>query len=592
MHSLILAASVMYPLIQDAWNGGPLGQEFAAPPTAPFFIESKSLPPQRELYLKQEDPTIRSAIAKGLALSNNPDGAKLLEELLPSEKNSLTKEDILLSLVRLEKEAPVSKPEALKELFKSGSQLTRAYAAALYVSASSDASPVLDMLLTEQSVFVQNFLWPRLVASKGKCPAQALEKLLEAKSPFARGGAAQAIAARDADPDGIAALAKTAADQAPYVRLSLASALAVRETGGDKLLATLSTDKDISVRAAAAKLKLGSLERVSLALKLSVDSDAAARRNACESLAVCKSEDSVNALIARLGDPDRFVRAAAEDSLGTIKPGAEALAKIDAAMDAKESLGAAIRALGLTGAVASSQKIFAVLEKSTDDDITIRCVDALGRLLFKPSAKTVAERAASANPALRRSVAAALGLLKEKQGYEALTKLSKDQDLQVAMESLKSMGLIADSAFNGAILAVLSDIKCEADRRSAACWAIARTGSPDAKAVAQLKVLATEMCIPIPMSSEKAYDSDNVRASAMLAMSENGKRGDAASQQAFDACRTKFKDPFAKIASRGMPLLNKLMEDYLRQIDLMREGSAPGPMEVPPAEPELTVKRI
>ncbi len=592
MNSLILAAAVMYPLIHNAWNGGPLPQSFAVIPSAPYVIDAPGLAVQKELYLKQEDPIIRSSIARDLANSNNPEGVKLLEELLKLEKNQLTREDLLLSLVRLEKEAPVSKPEGLKELLKSADPMERAYAAALFVNASLDATPVLDMLLAEQSAFVQNFLWPRLLAAKGKCTEKALEKLFEAKSHFGRAGAAQLLASGKDDPDSIPILAKAVADPNLFVRLSLASILAARDAGGDKLLETLSSDAGIPVRAAAASLKLGSDGRVKLALKLSSDSDQGVRRAACESLASCKSEDSVNALIARLGDSDRFVRTAAENSLGAIKPGPEALAKIEDALEPKASQGAAIRALGLTDSVPSSPKILALLEKSSDDDISIRCVDALGRLLHKPAAKAVAAKASSPNPELRRSVAATLGLLKEKEGYEALMKLSKDLDLKTAIEALKSMGLIADSSFNGTLVSVMAEVKNEGDRRAAACWAIARTGSLDAKAIAQLRILAIELCIPIPMSSEKAYDADNVRASSLLAMLANAKRGDAAAEKTFEECDKKFKDPFAKMSSKGMPLSNKLMEDYIRQINLIREGSEPGPAEVPPATPELTERKL
>ena len=591
MNLTLIVAAVIYPLIQGAWESGPLAVEYSLPPMAPTHLENYVVESQGEYFAKASDPLMRSGIAKSLSLSSNPEAVKVLENLAKTEKDQVVRQDLLAAMLALESYAPASDLNFLRGLLKSDSIPEKVMASALLMNASKSPAEAIELLSSERSAYAHKFLWPRIFSLSGKAPSGSLEKLLESQIPLARAGAASALVAAGALKSNSAAFEKLAVDADATVRFALAASVASAE-GGERLLEKLSKDSNPSVRAAVALSKAGE-GRERILLSLSSDNDAAVRRNACEALASFASDDSAFALSARLGDSDQFVRAASESSLGVIKPSRTALDKIQSLLEAKDSKASAITALGLAKDTEASAKILAILESHPDDNISARAVEALGLLNYKPSTKTVASFCGSSSPKVRKAVAAALGLLKESDGFDALRKLAKDPDLVVGREALRSIGLIGGSGFEQVIFEVLSDFKVESGRRSAASWAAERSEIREQKTLEALKTLAIVTCIAIPMTPEKTYESDDVRISALYALSSLSKRGSAPAKQIYETCMEGFKGPFAKMPGRGSgPLLTPLLEDYVRQLEILREGGSPSTVEVPSMDPELVMKKL
>jgi HEAT repeat protein len=389
------------------------------------------------------------------------------------------------------------------------------------------------------------------------------------------------------------ALEKLAQDKEASVRFALASALA-KSDDGLELLKSLAKDANPSVRAAIATAKPAP-GRESVLIELTGDPDASVRRTACESLALFKSEASEKALLAGLQDKDQFVRAAAEKSFGALKPEGGSLALAENLLSSGKAFerASAISALGLAGAKGSARGILEVLKSGPDADTAKRCVDALKLLDFKEAASAIAANANSKNDAVKISVAEALGALKGADGFDALIMLAKDKNPEVGRAALRSMGRIADMKFASSICALAADVKTEPARRAAACWAASKLPKLDAKCVAALNRLAVEPCIPEPMTNMKLYDSDDVRISALIALSEAAKRGDEKAKTAYASAMESFKGPFAKMPGKdGGQLLTNLLEDYVRQLELLRFGQTPAPQEIPSQEPELAVRKL
>lgn len=586
----LIATAVVFPLLQGAWESGPLPMEYASSPTAPMHLEDDAVKIQGDLYARTSDPLLKGDVARTLSLASNKEAVKVLERLAKVEKDQMSRQDLLSAMLALEGYAAPSDQAFLRGLLKSGSLTERVIAAVLLMNASGSPDGALELLGSEPAPYAHKFLWPRVAVLAGKAEAGSLETLLTSQIPDARAGAVAAIVAAGGVKANEEALGRLASDQDEEVRFALASALAAGE-GGEAILEKLSGDANSSVRAAVAYAKPGDgRERILLAL--SSDSDAAVRRNACEALSAFPGEATATALSARLGDPDQFVRTAAEKSFAAIKPDREAFAKVESLLDSKVSMASAIRALGLAGDRAAAPKIHDILKKRPDANLTWRSVDALGRLDFKAATKTIAACAAAKESQVRKSVAFSLGLLKERDGFEALRKLAKDSEVGIACEALRSIGLIGGSDFEPVIAEVLSNVQVEPSRRAAACWAVARADVRNPATIKALNTLAVTPCIPVPMSSEKAYDTADVRISALFALSDLERKGNAEAKRTYAEALELFKGPFAKMGGAAGPLLDVLLEDYIRQLETLRAGGSPEPGEVKSAEPELSIKRL
>jgi HEAT repeat protein/DNA polymerase III psi subunit len=565
MKSLALL-TVFFPLIIPIWKEKPFNATNIKQPDALTFLTEEEIKEQKKFLNLVKDPRIRSRIAGVYSGANNAEAFIVLEDSLQKEKNSLVVEDILFSMHFFKDNVKLKRPEKLKKLLESKSPRTRAFAASILLASTGNAGQTLEFLEKENSEFVQNMLWDQLAQDKSQLPLSKAKKFLDSKDISKKSGAAKAIAAKAESPNSITELRKILEDKEPLPRIALAKGLKRRKSGGDALLKKLAKDKNITTRAITASAPATDT-REELFIELSNDNDWEVRKLSAESLGNYKSPEAVQALMSKLGDESKPVRTAVEESLAKIRPGKETIEELEKALNDPEKQNAAIRTLGLLGAKSASAKILKILQSTKSDETMRRAINALGRLKFKESASAIADKAKNKDENVRKAVAFALGRLAEKPTFETLIELSKDKKLPVSLEAVESMGRIGDATFNKRLFDIIKNtgMKGNSEMRAAACWSIARIGSPDAKTLKQLNDILLKKVVAAEM--EKVFDNDYTRAAALLAMVDLAKKDKKLEQQLDKAIDYFYHNPF-KMEGEDSPLLL----DYMRQITLYRKG--------------------
>ncbi|MFA6569454.1 MAG: HEAT repeat domain-containing protein, partial [Victivallales bacterium] len=519
---------VFIPLLLPVWEKTPFDSLNTGTPSAPFYAGDAAIKLQADYYSKTRDARLHSKIAVSLALSNNPAAIEALGTMLQNEKNELVQADILSTLYNMGSIGNCRNIPLLKGLLKSRNTSARAFAAALYMKASNDVSPVYEMLAAENSEFVMNFIWSEIASSVEMCRNSRdsdIDKFLVSENACQRAGAVKVAVVKSLEPDNDARLNKILSDRDITVKYALASALALKGKGGNSLLKTLSDDRDVSVRALVASASPCE-ERLLLHVKLSSDPDEEVRRLACVSLGSYKSMDAVNALILGIGDKSKQIRDASERSLLKIDPDRDVQKRIgDECLSSKGSRAAAVTILGEMGDTRFSPAIHKLLESVNDSeaDLVRRCVTALGSLEYRESCRAVLAKASHSNEEVREAVASTLGKFKMRESYETIVKLSDDAAVSVSSQAIESMGWTADSFFSDKLLAIIKKTVAEypAENRSYACWAIAKINSPSGQTLAQLNDLCMKTVLKVPMTPN-TFDMDFVRMSALFALIDMG----------------------------------------------------------------------
>jgi HEAT repeat protein len=165
---------------------------------------------------------------------------------------------------------------------------------------------------------------PRLAKMISKCNEQQIVKLADSPASSKRAAAAELLALKAGAPDSNQTLKKLADDKDAFVRCRLAKGLAARKTGGAGLLKKLSADSLAQVRAEACLNVYAADDqgRADILVQMTADPSAAVRLNAVKSLGSAKNSDTVlDSLSKCLADEDNYVRIAAEDSYVSLKPG-------------------------------------------------------------------------------------------------------------------------------------------------------------------------------------------------------------------------------------------------------------------------------
>ena len=585
---------VFIPLLLPVWEKMPFDSVNTGAPQAPLYADVAAIKFQTDYYTKARDARIHSKIAVGLAFSNNPAAIEALEGLLQNEKNPLVQADILSSLYNMRSMGGCKKIPLLKGLLKSRNASARAFAAALYMKAADDVSPVYEMLAAENSEFVINFIWSEIASGIEMCGNSRdsdIDEFLVSGNACQRAGAVKAAAIKSREPDKEPRLNKVLSDKDAMVKYALASALSARDKGGDSLLKTLSEDKDVSIRALVASASPCE-GRLPIHVKLSSDPDEEVRRLACVSLGSYKGADSVNALIPRIGDRSRQIRDASERSLVKISPDKDVQKRIgDECLGSKESRAAAVAILGEMKDARFSPAILKLLESVDDSesDLVRRCVTSLGNLECRESWKTVSAKASHKNAEVREAVASTLGKFKIKESYETIARLSDDAAVPVSSQAIESMGWTADSFFSEKLLAIIKKTVAEypAENRSYACWAIARINSPGKSALAQMDDLCMKMVLKVPQSPN-TYDMDFVRISALFALIDMGRKDPAAMKMAEDISAAFMSD-----AKSGDQLFSgDVLKEYARQAKAYMKNEKVTPVEVKPMSPNFLVEEM
>jgi HEAT repeat protein len=585
---------VFIPLLLPVWEKMPFDSLNTEVPRAPFYADSAAIRLQADYYSKNKDARINSRIAVSLAISNNPVAVEVLEGLLQNEKNTLAQADILSALYNMRGIGNCKKISLLKALLKSPNASARAFAAALYMKASNDVSPVCEMLAAENSEFVIKFIWSEISSSIDLCMNTRdsdMDKFQASENHCQRAGAVRVAVIKSQEPDGEARLNKILSDKDIMVRYALASALALKKKGGDSLLKALSDDREVSIRAMVASA-CPSEGRRRAHVKLSSDSDEEVRRLACVSLGAYKDMDSINALIPRIGDGAKQVRDAAERSLVKINPDKDVQKRIgDECLNSRESRAAAVAVLGELNDARFSPEILKLLQSADDKEVDFvrRCVTSLCNLDYRESCNTLMAKASHSDAGVREAVASALGKFKMKDSYETILKLSDDKVVPVSAQAIESMGWTADPFFSDKLLAVIKKTVGEypAENRSYACWSIAKINSPSKQTLSQLNDLCMKTVLTVPMSPN-TFDMDFVRISALFALIDMGRTNPAAKKMAEDIISAFMSEG----KSADQAIAGDILKEYARQAKAYMENEKISPVEVKPEAPNFLLEEM
>ncbi|OGV33883.1 MAG: hypothetical protein A2020_03480 [Lentisphaerae bacterium GWF2_45_14] len=578
---------VFFPLIIPLWEKIPLDSKNTAVPSSLYFMEDNDILQAKGYFSKVQDSRIRSNLVNDLADANNKRAVAVLEELLYNEKSLSVRDNILKNLSLYGKNARLLKPARLKEFFTSPSPTVRRFAALLYLANTHDSAPLLGMLAGEKSIFVKNSLWDALFNDPGKLDILRCSSFLESAFPSDRAGAAKLIAARSSSPDSVPALLKAVSDKAVSVRYSIAEGLKAGPVSSVKIPELLAVDKNPSVRAAVAALSV-SPEREKIFIRLAGDTDSEVRRIACITLGGYSDDAGIESLLKRFSDSSGPVRAAAEDAIINIVPGEKHISEIESMLNDRAARNSAIRVLGSLVAKGAAPAISEILaEKGISFETQARAITALGQLSYTPAALDIAKKASSSDSGVRRAVAASLGRLRVKETDDTLIKLSSDKDNATSLRAVISMGRIGDIYFEDTLFKIISDVGTSntPEMRAAGCWALASINSTDDRVLAQLRTLHQKKVIAMEM--EKVYDSDYVRASAILALIKMGRADNpAAKDLAVKTIDYYYTNPFLREGDN-----TPAMDDYMRQICLYYKDMEINPEIIESVRPQMSVSK-
>jgi hypothetical protein len=559
---------VFFPLLLGLWQETPFTGENTRIPNAPTFMTRDEVRDQARYYRELSEPELRSRVALELAEANNPAAVEVLSSLLREEQDSQVKGDVLHALDQLRHVGPCRQPGELSALMRDPRQVIRAHALALALAAGSDVGPVLDVLATEDSPFVQRLAWARLGEDPGRCPEGRLMPFLKSAQALARAGAATVLCRQEPDPDRLAELMALAKDPAVAVRAAVAEAAGARPDGAAALLKALAADAHASVRCASATA-LAAPGRIEIHLALSADADSEARRLACLRLRDYPLASVAEALLARFGDPVEAVRIAAEDSLIALKPAAAVTDRLMADdLDQPATRAAAARVLGALGVTGAAPRLREVLPEGGDHELIRRLVTALGELDDKDAGPVVCAQKAHPRPEVRRAVAWTLGRLARQDTFPVIEELAKDEAPMVYDEALTSMGRIGDPGFAETLARNLVDVSERTgrpQRRATAAWALARgQAMPGENVLRQFERLCLTRCIPVMGMSE--FDADHVRAACAFAFVELAKR-DAALKARAERIIAQMadpnQDPQKPLSGLSLQVFSRQALDYL-----------------------------
>lgn len=574
---------VLFPLLVPIWDKGPIDSQNSKSPEKPSFLAAEAVQAQRKFYQEAQDPRLRDGVASTLSQANNAEAVKALERLLRKRGEPYAQSELLAALDQYQGKATVGAPEGLAKHFESSSPYARAHALSLYLAKTGDAATVVARLKGERSEYVINFLRARLSAYPDALPAEGLAAAAGSRCPALRLAGIYLLALSCPKPNQAPELKDAARSPSAAVRLELARGLGERRSGGVNLLKILAKDSNASVRGlVASAAKEPKLETV--AEQLAADPDAEVRRLACVTLGSHRTDASIAALLPRLADSERKVRDAAELALAALRPGPEVVARLEGLLTEAPSRDSAIRVLSLLGATGSSDQILAALKAADKHETRARAIHALGELGNHAAAAEIASKAKSPDPATRRAVAFALGVLAEPDTFAALETLISDKDIAVTLEAIKSAGLTKSDFFSERLYKVIMNTSPSgnADARAAACWAIARIGGAKPKVVERLNELCLKQVVEMEM--EKTHDADYVRASACLALADLG-RADAAAKETAETIMGKWRETpiFAT------DVISDELKDFNRQIELHLAGKTAEPCRIEPVEPRYAV---
>lgn len=592
MNSLFCAAAIFFPLIMDCWEKGPLTTDRFFIPVSPVFADLKQLETQTAIYPRLPSSVQRSTLARELALTNNPEAIPVLEKLAEKEKNAFCRDDLFNAMLALA-ENGCGKPSSakwLKEYFTAESPATRSAAMILYLKFARDPDPaiVVDALQKETAPFAVETVFEALRPFAAKLPKEKLETLFNSSFLPLKAVAAGLTALKES-PDASDLLAKAMKDSNPLVRLQTARGLADSPFVSEKFLAELSRDSDPAVRLSAAKMTHVTPVKEAVLRVLAADKSASVRTAAAASLGQTGTSTSILALIDLIGDKDIGVRRAASDALVKLQPEKSFRDRLIAAgsqRHARREITAFFAQLNDRRYAADIQRFL----KEADNDLLV--MDAIGALEImqtRDASQLIASFAGSPNPQVRRTVAKALGPIRNPDSYGTLKKLYRDKDSKVSESAAFSMFQIKDNTFRPEFLHALGTRGMEQEGiRAIACRAVSDLDYMDDPILENLNTLISKMCITAPMSPPLT-DSNNVRLSGMIALLVAGKKGNPKAMKMYEEnCRL-----LADTSKKEMnEFTNEDLQSFITQIEAFRKNEKIVPKEVKTILPAFTIYKV
>lgn len=591
--SLLLAAVLCFPSAPDLWKAGPLTAEVMKLPSAPALASEQQLQAQIRLYRQLRSPIQRSRMVIEFSETNNPAAFTLLLRLLTAEKDSFVQDNILESLLRLQRNGYGARMDetVLLRYFKAASPAARSAAALLYLGnrQQPDPNPVLEAFRQETSIPVLNRLLEALRPLAGKISSSQLTGLYE-KTPAGniglRGLALELLAGQDTA-DGSALLQKALQDPSPLIRMHVARGLAANPKSGSKLLNDASLDQHPAVRLAAARIEKPDPARTAILEKLLSDPSPAVRAAAAKSLGTAGTEAAAELLIKPLADAEIAVRRAASDALIRLKPVQSIHEQVvrtgDTAPHARRQ---ALAFLVGSGDRKQEETILRWIKESEDPLFLQEAAAALGILNCRRSGKTLIGLSGSKDENIRTAAAVSMGQLKLPETFPALVKLCRDRAVKVAEAAFMSMYQISDRSFVPEFERMTGRFTDDgANCRAIACRAL--TAFPlKAKVIANLNKLITTACIRVPMTGPMP-DADHVRVSALMLLQEHARKGNSAAKTAY----RKNLD-FLNQQKPESELRSEDLSEFIRQIQAAEAGQPVKPKVIESTKPQFSTEPV
>jgi HEAT repeat protein len=510
----------------------------------PKYTPDVSIRTLSNFLLNSRDPLARSNLVMRLMACNNPIGQDLLKKLLAIELDAYVTADILKAFRLLETSCPESETYLTHE-----DPDVRREAVQLYAQqANFQAARLLELAGNESQLPVVEEIWGVLAQKHAGTSIDDWKPQLDVPNPTDR---ALAIVAIMGYPNWTMMLRKRFVQFAgaghPLVRTTIADNLS---TGLDKnlqltLLRSLINCEHTSVRAAAAAA-IGRLEAGELLpglLKLSRDPAPIVRRRAAIAMGSFPQRDTYVRLIELCGDSgSELLRDAALDTLENIADKYPVEREADSFLDSKnadirynlyrllsrldssmhnEPIGTQLR----ISATAARQKL-PYSDRPINIAAAIRALNAGGA---REAAADITALKEHPDALVRTAIAESIGMLKPANGPDIVKHFAQqDHDTDVRKAALTSMNAILDNSFEDTLLKILKRTNygggefLTASDRVIAAWMLSRLPTIGAPTKARLYAHITTPVVSTPMGP--AFDSENVRNTALWCLTINGKR--------------------------------------------------------------------
>lgn len=480
-------------------------------------------------FLDHSDRRIRSEAAWAIGDSGLPALNAHLAERLSRETNEWVRADIVHAMGKLNEfdgktRAKEEDPAAIWKLLQLSDPDPNVRRWSVWAigewKAAAAVSAVADRARKDESEIVRIVAAETLGKLGGQQAEIALTEAMNDPSPRVRQAAAAALGTFfEHHEEGVRALLAALKDTDPLVRAAAVGSLGnVNTFKVDGPVAEMASDDFAFVRkqVAASLRRLEATEHVLTTIRLLADSDMSVRMEAAQTLGSFHDEKAISPMVARLSDPDKFVRRAVSKGLVALQMADQIVPKLVAQLknEAAEVRREAAWALGEYRDKRGTIPL-AWIVRDPDFQTSLNAIEALGKvgdplavdeLLYQLKNRSAPKRAMSAW---------SLGEIGDKRATNAMIPLLTDSDFEPRLETAIAAGKIRDARFVEPLIKVLHNVTSERyATRAAAAWSLGYLG--DARAVRRFQQMVAEKVIPTPFGP--VYDHEAVRMNSVVAL--------------------------------------------------------------------------